>query len=200
MKLVCKGVSLSAAARLGRWPAVVSTPARLQCGARPAAALPAAGSGDRGGGLCSTHATTPARAPPLMSLTTLPPPSLCTRLPTPPPPPPHIRAQQYLSPQHAKAVSGNNSQGPVYKIYVRGEGRGGGWRFEGWSELVERGERVEAWEGRGEHGHLLPPFPACASPPPPTHRTAPHRTAPTQPLDSRRSASSPSRRCTTLAR
>lgn len=26
--------------------------------------------------------------------------------------------QQYLSPEHAKAMSGNNSQGPVYKIYV----------------------------------------------------------------------------------
>jgi hypothetical protein len=26
--------------------------------------------------------------------------------------------QQYLSPEHARAMSGNNSQGPVYKIYV----------------------------------------------------------------------------------
>lgn len=26
--------------------------------------------------------------------------------------------QQYLSPEHAKAMSGNNSQGPVYKVYV----------------------------------------------------------------------------------
>jgi hypothetical protein len=25
---------------------------------------------------------------------------------------------QYLSPEHAKAMSGNNSQGPVYKVYV----------------------------------------------------------------------------------
>jgi len=29
------------------------------------------------------------------------------------------KTQQYLSPEHAKAVSGNNSQGPVYKLYVR---------------------------------------------------------------------------------
>lgn len=28
--------------------------------------------------------------------------------------------QQYLSPDHAKAMSGNNSQGPVYKVYVSG--------------------------------------------------------------------------------
>lgn len=31
-----------------------------------------------------------------------------------------LPAQQYLSPEHAKAVSGNNSQGPVYKLYVSG--------------------------------------------------------------------------------
>jgi hypothetical protein len=28
------------------------------------------------------------------------------------------RPQQYISPEHASAMSGNNSQGPVYKIYV----------------------------------------------------------------------------------
>lgn len=29
-----------------------------------------------------------------------------------------MHSQQYLSPEHAKAMAGNNSQGPVYKIYV----------------------------------------------------------------------------------
>lgn len=29
-----------------------------------------------------------------------------------------VLLQQYLSPEHARAMSGNNSQGPVYKIYV----------------------------------------------------------------------------------
>jgi hypothetical protein len=29
--------------------------------------------------------------------------------------------QQYISPDHAKKLPGNSSQGPVYKIYVRGE-------------------------------------------------------------------------------
>jgi hypothetical protein len=31
----------------------------------------------------------------------------------------NTQQQQYLSREHAKAVSGNNSQGPVYKIQVR---------------------------------------------------------------------------------
>ena len=166
-------------ARLGRWPAVVSTAARLQCSVRPAAPLPAAGGGDNGGGgLRSTHATTTACAP-LMSLTTLPPPSLCTRPPTPPPPPPHIRAQQYLSPQHAKAVSGNNSQGPVYKIYVRGEGRGGGLAVRG----VERaGGKGGKGGGLGRKGGTRPPLAAIPRLRLTTTADAPHRTAPTHPL------------------
>jgi hypothetical protein len=31
---------------------------------------------------------------------------------------PPLAAQQYISPEHARVSGGNNSQGPVYKVYV----------------------------------------------------------------------------------
>jgi hypothetical protein len=49
-------------------------------------------------------------------------PPACNLHVTPPPMPGIVSVflflQQYLSPEHAKAMSGNNSQGPVYKVYV----------------------------------------------------------------------------------
>lgn len=58
--------------------------------------------------------------------------------------------QQYLSPEHARAMSGNNSQGPVYKIYVSGSMKLQGFQLSAVS-------RCAAW--------VLASHAACRQPP-----------------------------------